>query len=82
MNTTEFLAKSESFFRDLNNWLDKNNVLDELFPDHDGVADAESSANLYALRDRLQSIANGMSMAMQKVSEAIELMEESNNDKK
>lgn len=76
--TEEFLEKAESFYNDLNHWLGqgKTGLLDELFPNHDGVADDEVGATLYALRDRLYSISGGINeLAMPELCGDIELLE-------
>ncbi len=78
MKAAEFLEKAESFYNDLNHWLGQGEtgLLDELFPNNDGVVDDEVGATLYALRDRLYSISRGINgLAMPRVCGDIELLE-------
>lgn len=74
--TAELIEKAESFRKVLNYWLGQGDIkiLDELFPNHDGVADPNVAAELYELRDLLYSIRGGIDMAMPKLCGDIELL--------
>jgi hypothetical protein len=75
----KFLESSEEYYSSLNGFISKGatSLIDVLYPNHDGVEDAYTYANMAVLLDRLSAIKNGIEIAISHLGEAISLEENS-----
>lgn len=73
----EIIAKANVLFAAINEIVSKgdNYLLDKLFPNRDGVENAEYLATLYELQQVLHSVNYASEVALKHVSEAIEISE-------
>lgn len=73
MNIKQMMQSSEKFFRDINDFLSQGDLalLDVLYPERNGIADADAMADLMLLRDRINGIANGAQMAVKNLTRII-----------
>lgn len=68
------------FYKAINAWLSNegadNRLIEAAYPNQDGKADHDAVAEMMALRDKLNSIANACQIGIEHLTETIEIYEE------